>query len=414
MTKKKQAKPARRIPKVRIARPADRPFQLRYLCPIEGREVRLSTGTRDEQETQQKKAELEAKLLLGIDGKRRKRHARQGLDMPWADFRHEYTRLKLDLSDSDNTVLKAENVLDVVERILRPRSVQTIVDNGAELLAELKAGSGSHESKRQKERSDHTVESYIKTLQAAINWMCSVGWMKDKVSLPTLKTAHLKSFKGRPLLPVEFERVLEACEVVCPHDPNGWKHFLRGLWDSGLRLGEAYGMSWDMQDTIRPLRLKGGLVVLRIPASQQKSRKDEIIPSIPEFASLLGETPADDRTGYVFNPTKRRGQGRYTDLRQVGRVISKIGRAAEVFVTDDGKPASAHDLRRSFGQRMADAGLPPRDLQAIMRHSSMATTEKYYLTNRASDQAERIAKYLGTHQTINEKRTADESPQVLS
>ncbi|MDP6554896.1 MAG: site-specific integrase, partial [Pirellulaceae bacterium] len=116
----------------------------------------------------------------------------------------------------------------------------------------------------------------------------------------------------------------------------------------------------------------------------------------------------------VFNPTKRRGQGRYTDLRQVGRVISKIGRAAEVFVTDDGKPASAHDLRRSFGQRMADAGLPPRDLQAIMRHSSMATTEKYYLTNRASDQAERIAKYLGTHQTINEKRTADESPQVLS
>ena len=46
------------------------------------------------------------------------------------------------------------------------------------------------------------------------------------------------------------------------------------------------------------------------------------------------------------------------------------------------KPASAHDLRRSFGQRLADAGVLPRDLQAIMRHKHFSTTEKYYLTHR--------------------------------
>jgi len=39
MTKSKPAKPAKRIPKVRIGRPKGRPYQLRYLCPIEGREV---------------------------------------------------------------------------------------------------------------------------------------------------------------------------------------------------------------------------------------------------------------------------------------------------------------------------------------------------------------------------------------
>jgi integrase len=60
-------------------------------------------------------------------------------------------------------------------------------------------------------------------------------------------------------------------------------------------------------------------------------------------------------------------------------------------VNGKGKPASAHDLRRSFGQRLADAGVPPRDLQVVMRHASMATTEAYYLTTRVQDVAERLA-----------------------
>jgi hypothetical protein len=70
---------------------------------------------------------------------------------------------------------------------------------------------------------------------------------------------------------------------------------------------------------------------------------------------------------------------------------------------------------------MADAGIPPRDLQAIMRHASLATTEKYYLRHRASEQADRIASYLdgsrngcthfstGTPESADEKRTHIES-----
>ena len=57
----------KRIPKVRIARPNGRPFQLRYYCPQQQREVRISTGTRDEGQVEHQKKELEAKLLLGIE-----------------------------------------------------------------------------------------------------------------------------------------------------------------------------------------------------------------------------------------------------------------------------------------------------------------------------------------------------------
>jgi hypothetical protein len=59
----------RKVPKVRLVRPTGRPFQLRYKCPIEKREIRISTGGRDEEEAERLKAELEAKLVLGMESR---------------------------------------------------------------------------------------------------------------------------------------------------------------------------------------------------------------------------------------------------------------------------------------------------------------------------------------------------------
>lgn len=85
--------------------------------------------------------------------------------------------------------------------------------------------------------------------------------------------------------------------------------------------------------------------------------------------------------------------------------MTDIGEAEVIVVNDEGKFASAHNHGRTFfGQRLADAGLPPRDLQAVTRYANLATTEKYYLRHRAIEQAERIAMYLGTHQQVNKKR----------
>ena len=87
------------------------------------------------------------------------------------------------------------------------------------------------------------------------------------------------------------------------------------------------------------------------------------------------------------------------DCRQAGRVITALRRQARVFVTRM-KPASAHDLRRSFGQRLADAGVAIRDLRSIMRHRRFGTTEKHYLKQNAAEQGVRIAEKLG-YATLN-------------
>lgn len=50
----------------------------------------------------------------------------------------------------------------------------------------------------------------------------------------------------------------------------------------------------------------------------------------------------------------------------------------------DKKSASAHDLRRAFGNRWASR-VKPATLQLLMRHSSIETTLLYYVAQDADD-----------------------------
>ena len=36
-----------------------------------------------------------------------------------------------------------------------------------------------------------------------------------------------------------------------------------------------------------------------------------------------------------------------------------------------------HDLRRSFGSHLLDRGVPIREVQTLMRHASVTTTQRY-------------------------------------
>ena len=113
MGSKKKSTPA-----VRIARPAKRPFQLRYFDPETGKEIRTSIGCRDEDEAERMKAELEAKLLLGIDAKPKAKH---GPEMSWEDFRDEYSRMIT--QRGDRSPKDIESRLSIAERIVKPETL---------------------------------------------------------------------------------------------------------------------------------------------------------------------------------------------------------------------------------------------------------------------------------------------------
>jgi integrase len=397
-------KPDKKIPKVRLAKPAGRPYQMRYTDLESGREVRISTKTIDEGEALDQLDKLKAKLTLGIDPRPRPAVRHDGPSMLWSEFRESFTRLKVATFRSDNAMEAAEVRLDICENVIGPRTLGDMARPAtlARLQAELLAGA---KSPREKARSAHTVRSYVTTLVAALNWAYGMKWLPERVEFDKLDADDPD--KGRPLVGEEFERMLDAtAKVVGDADADSWRYLLRGLWESGLRLTEVMMTSWDTDGGIVPEWPSKGLPVLHIPGKLQKNRKAQDVPTTPAFAALLKETPEGQRTGWIFNPRARRGQRRLTP-EQVGRIITLIGKRANVAVNAAGKPASAHDLRRSFGQRMADAGLPVRDLQAIMRHASITTTEAYYLRDRVQDQAKRIAKYLGTAEKSAGERTTE-------
>ncbi|MEZ5941160.1 MAG: site-specific integrase [Planctomycetaceae bacterium] len=403
-----------KVPKVRIVRPSGRPFQLRYTCPSAGREIRISTGGRDEQEAKRLQRELEARLLLGMETQPQAKRV-LGPEMDWSDFREEYRVLHL-TTVRDGTATHAESRLDLAERILRPKSLGDIANPNAlqQLQARLLAGACSA---RKCPRSPHTVKGYMTSIIAALNWAYLQGWLTDKPRVQKIKTAKQKVMKGRPITSKEFEELLNATGKVVGKDvAESWKHVLRGLWESALRIEELMHVSWDIPGTIHPIWKTKQLPILEIPAAMQKNDTDECIPLLPGFEKVLLETPREQQTGWVFNPgSLQRKIGRSVSHQRpkadwIGKVIARIGNEAGIVVEQanerTGRPvkyASAHDLRRSCGERLRDAGVPPLVICRVMRHSSWETTRKHYAPGNIQRDAEVLRESL-------QPKTAESEP----
>ena len=403
--KKPRSKSARKVPTVRIVWPSERPPQLRYDCPIEKREIRISVGSRDPEEAKRQRDELQARLVLGLDAKPRASRI-VGPEMSWDDFREEYRVLHLS-TVRDSTASHAESRLDLAERILKPRTLGEVAEPNAlqQLQAKLLAGA---ESRRKKPRSAHTVRGYMNSVLAALNWAHLQGWLPNAPKLRKIKTPKQKVMKGRPITTVEFRLMLEATAgVVGDEAAESWKHILRGLWASALRLDELMHVSWDKPATIRPVWTDGQLPILEIPAAMQKNDTEESIPLLPWFESVLLETPPEQRSGWVFDPLSlqlkmgRKVRHQRPDAEWVGKVIARIGKAAGIVVeaADErtGRPekhATSHDLRRSCGERLRNAGVPPLVICRVMRHSSWETTRKHYAPGNVQQDAEVLRRHL--------------------
>jgi integrase len=326
--------------------------------------------------------------------------------MEWSDFREQYRTLHL-ATVRDGTAMHAESRLDLAERILKPRTLGDMADPNAlqQVQAKLLAG---EQSLRKKPRSPHTVKGYMGCVLAALNWAHLQGWLPAAPKIRKLKTPKLKVMKGRPITTAEFQKMLEATAgVVGEQAAESWKYILRGLWESALRLDELMHVSWDKPGTIRPVWTAGQLPVLDIPAALQKNDTEENIPLLPWFEVVLLETPPEQRRGWVFEPLSlqlkvgRKVRHQRPDAEWVGKVIAKIGKAAGIVVElaneRTGKPvkfASAHDLRRSCGDRLRNAGVPPLVICRVMRHASWETTRKHYAPGDVQRDAEVLRKTL--------------------
>lgn len=357
----------KRGPNIWLVKPPNSPYWgIRYEDPDSGRTRQKSTGTTKKKEAERILGEFRADLL-------NKRY--HGPDnVGWAAFRDKYETEVLS-GLAKGTMRKVDTVLDAIEEVLHPQKLSDLTAGRiSRFVAKLRDG----------KRSESTIAGYLAHLRAALSWAVDMGMLSAIPKIQKLRRAKVyKKSKGRAPTDEEFKKILEIVpSVVGEECADSWKHFLEGLWWSGLRLSEALQLSWDRYEKLR-IDFQGGQPLLRIPAELEKGHQDRLLPIAPEFVEFLLKTPAEERKGWVFNPTAQRVCGVRLRLDSVSKVISDIGEEAKIVVHVDArtkkvKYASAHDFRRAFGDRWALRVMPPVLMQ-LMRHESIDTTMRFYV-----------------------------------
>ncbi len=375
-------------------------FYLRYTDPLTGRTIEKSAATSKHAEAVKAAGKWEAELREGRYQKPNR--------MAWEAFRHYYTTNAMPaLALSSQATYEA--TINVFERECRPRKLADVT------TAKI---TGFVTKLREKELSEATVARHLRQLKAMMRWAHREGLLNvlPKFTMPK-RVKGAKIMRGRPITGEEFERMIAATpKVVENAAAESWRFYLRGLWASGLRLSESLTLRWDDAPDSIVVDFTRRRPMLRIPAETEKAHRDRLLPMAPEFATLLQGVPERERRGRVFKLRDSDGTLLRGGRCVVGKIVSAIGKSANVLVNDKGKSASAHDLRRAFGQRWAQRVMPTV-LRELMRHEDINTTMKYYVGQNAEATADvlwaAVGDTLGDTASANKKRgaknTADSS-----
>jgi integrase/recombinase XerC len=133
------------------------------------------------------------------------------------------------------------------------------------------------------------------------------------------------------------------------------------LYSSGLRVSELVGLNWNQLDQ--------DLGIVRVLG---KGRKERIVPvgikAVEALKAYLEERGKVEGGDPLFiNPMG----GRLT-ARSVGRVIKKYSRYSGIY-----RKISPHSLRHTFATHLLDSGADIREIQEMLGHSSLSTTQRY-------------------------------------
>ena len=201
---------------------------LRYVDPITGKQITKSAGTDDEGNATKAAGKWEDELRTG----RYQAPSR----LTWADFRKRCEDEKL--SAMCHTSQVAYRVaLDHLERIIDP-------DLAAKLTPQIMSRFQA-EARKQGMKAT-TLARHLRMIKACLRWGERQGLIAKApiIEMPKLPKGQSLA-KHRPPTAEEFDRMIAAIPKVRKNDAPVWERLLRGLWLSGLRLGEAMALDWN-------------------------------------------------------------------------------------------------------------------------------------------------------------------------
>ena len=207
------------------------------------------------------------------------------------------------------------------------------------------------------------------------------------------------------LPPVEASsdiRYLEPAEVeaVARHALRGpYEHVDRALYVTaamtGLRQGELVALRWrDVDWTASRIRVRQNHVLgeFGTPKSRRSTRSVPMAPQVGaalDALSTVTRSPGDDDLVFA-DPLTGGALGKPQILRRFRAALAAAGLE---------ESHRFHDLRHTFGTRMAAAGVAMRTLQEWMGHRDIQTTQRYADYAPSAGEADVVAAAFGTAST---------------
>lgn len=244
--------------------------------------------------------------------------------------------------------------------------------------------------------------SYIKKIRGCIsrpyNW--AINTLGFNIASPTQglvfrmpkKDAQDESPVERVISDVDLERFLEVAQ--------GTKYYNLYLILAGCGLRPSEGLGLQIKDiqNDRLLIRRGITIDGYSPLKTASSKRD--IPLTDSLRTALSDQRSkvafQTKEGWLFPCA-----GSTPSMNAVNLSFKRVMRQANKLDSDSAvinTPLSLtlYDFRHTFATRMAEAGMPPKTLQAILGHSDISTSLTYYVsvTDKMLDQARDLMQAL--------------------
>jgi integrase len=329
-------------------------------------------GTRDG--LTQLQAAKEPRWLM--EEERPTRHAGDALIIP------ELGRLYLAELESQArkkaTVTAVESILRVwLEPFFGDRDLRKInVEEVNDLIRTMKGGSRPGPRRSGDRRYGRSVgvksiRNYIGTLSALLNFAVREKLVAANVS------RHAKLPRAARDEDIRFLGLDEVNALVAAVQPGPYESIDRALYltaaMTGLRQGELIALRWlDVDWPSARVRVRQNFVLgeFGTPKSRRSTRSVPLADAVAGELARLNQVRVEHRDDQLVFADPHGGGP--LDRAAILRRYRKALKAAHLDETH-----RFHDLRHTFGTRMAAAGVPMRTLQEWMGHRNIDTTQRY-------------------------------------
>jgi integrase len=201
------------------------------------------------------------------------------------------------------------------------------------------------------------------TLSAFFAWAMGEGLVDQNPIIGTNDPAAGRGSRDRVLKDAELAVIWRAC------GDDNFGRIVRILMLTGARRQEIGGLRWSEVDP------DSGTI--RISASRTKNHRELVLPLPPAAFSIIETAPRKEGAEFVFG--SRNG------------AFSAWSRSTENFKARIAEPLPAwalHDIRRSAATGMAEIGIQPHVIEAVLNHQSGHKRGVAGIYNRASYERE--------------------------